>query len=435
MASNGKCNQENEHPEDAYSSEPEDLALSVSSEGTIIEESPKHLSASWLLESQVISPHPLYTVDEAGQYIKQFEEIQHAAAAIHAQQAHDLNSLQSTLQDNPSQSSGLARAHLSPLNIKTYVAGMPRRIAPAPAPAPAPATGAAREQQATRRRRQGAAVLTPAPSTRPINHISNVPEGNHVVGTTSPLAAQSTRVNPVYGPAFPPPSFGLAAPPVFQGPVTAPFIGAQPVPGHFFGPGPAFQQSAQFQNRSSAPHYGDITLAPPPPAEGVPPGQVLPWFNPPANRTGDAPVTRRARIKHSAHPDSPLNRSSIDIPKGLNAALPVPFPSNVYAPPHNYSNPQRNLTFPQNFVTAPWVPEPDAHLLDSNEAFRQIKTHRNLGLGFGEIAEKLKAVGHPAATERNVKAIWERRVADKADPWRTNRGKGFMFEMGEDAFD
>ncbi|KAI4103844.1 MAG: hypothetical protein L6R37_003569 [Teloschistes peruensis] len=433
MASNGKCNQEKEQPEDAYSSEPEDLALSVSSEGTIIEESPKHLSALWLLESQVISPHPLYTVDEAGTEIKQFEELQHVAAAIHAQQAHDLDSLQSALQDNPSQSSSLARAHLSPLNIKTHVAGMPRRIAPAPAPVPAP--GAAREHHATRRRRQGAAVLAPAPSTRPINHVSNAPEVTYVAGTTFPLAAQSTRVNPVYGPAFPPPSFGLAAPPIFQGPVTAPFIGAQPVPGPFFGPGPAFQQSAQFQNRSPAPHYGGITLVPRPQPEGVPPGQVLPWFNPPADRTRDAPVTRRARIKHSAHPKSPLNRFSIDIPKALNAALPFPFPSNVYAPPHTYSNPPHNLTFPQNFVTAPWVPEPDAHFLDSNEAFRQINTHRNLCLGFGEIAEKLKAVGHPAATERNVKAIWERRVADRADPWRTNPGKGFMFEMGEDAFD
>ncbi|KAL9583094.1 MAG: hypothetical protein Q9212_002910 [Teloschistes hypoglaucus] len=414
MASNGNYNEK--HPEDVDSSEPEDHALFESSEQAINEKSPRYPLASWILKSLVTPLHPLYTAaDTAVQYIQRT-----AAVLLHTQLPHNRNLLESALQDHRSQFSrparvhplksalenhrsrfsNPARVHLSPLNIKTYVASMPPRAATTSAP------GAARGQQATRGRPRGrppgrgrgrgngrgrgAPVLNAGPSTHPINHLSNAPEGNYVADTTFPSAAQSTRVNPGFAPAFPPPSTGHAARPVFQGPLPAPFVWAQPAPGTFFRPGPAYQQFAQFYNRSSAPHHGDITLPPPPQLQGVPLGQLLPWYNPPANRTRGAPATRQARIHHSAHPDSPLNRFGVDIPNGLNAALSVPFFPAVR----------------RNFGSAP------AHLLDCDEAFRQINTYRNLGLGCGEIAEKLKAVGAPAATTGDdVKALWERRVA------------------------
>lgn len=133
-------------------------------------------------------------------------------------------------------------------------------------------------------------------------------------------------------------------------------------------------------------------------------------------------------------PNLPLNRlRSVDLPC-FNAALPVPIHSNVYAPPHSRSNPPEVVINPQHFETAPWVPEPDAHILDSADGFRQINTYRNLGMGFSEIAEKMRAVGHPEATHEDVMGIWTRRTADSAQNWG-NKKKVIPCEMGDDACD
>ncbi|KAL8667278.1 MAG: hypothetical protein Q9202_000851 [Teloschistes flavicans] len=235
--------------------------------------------------------------------------------------------------------------------------------------------------------------------------------------------------------AFPSPSFNLAAGSGshISGHFT-PSIGVEPVPADLSDATLASQHSVPGLKDFSASHHPSLNIPHLSQTQGIPPEQLWSRYNPSAPPALGGQHIVEKPLPIPVPPNLPLNRlRSVDLPC-INAALPVPIPSNVYAPPHNRSNPPEVVINPQRFETAPWVPEPDAHILDSADGFRQINTYRNLGMDFSEIAEKMQAVGHPEATHEDVMGIWTRRTADRAQNWG-NKKKVIPCEMGDDACD